>query len=98
LSRRAIYARDHHRCQYCGKHAESIDHVLPRSRGGRHEWENVVACCRRCNTHKSDRLLSECSLRLRSVPRAPEESVWIRVAVGEIPDEWHDFIPASLAA
>lgn len=98
LSRRAVYARDHGRCQYCENNAESIDHVIPKSRGGRHEWENVVACCRRCNTVKGDRLLSECSHRLRTVPRAPEEAVWIRVAAGVVPDEWHEYLPTSAAA
>src|SRR5215831_19131450 len=43
LSRRAVFARDDHRCQYCGGHADSIDHVLPRSRGGDHSWDNVAA-------------------------------------------------------
>ncbi len=98
LSRRAIYARDGGHCQYCNKTAESIDHVVPRSRGGAHEWENVVACCRRCNTQKSDRLLSECSLRLRRPPTAPEETVWIRAAAGEVPDSWHAYLPAAAAA
>ena len=59
VSRRAVFGRDGHRCQYCGGAAESLDHVVPRSRGGEHTWENVVACCRRCNMHKGDRLPSE---------------------------------------
>ena len=58
LNRRAVFARDGHRCQYCGKPAENIDHVVPRSRGGTHSWDNVVAACRPCNTRKEDRLLS----------------------------------------
>jgi len=49
VNRRTVFARDSHRCQYCGLAAESIDHVLPRSRGGPHAWDNVVAACRRCN-------------------------------------------------
>ena len=49
LSRRAVFARDHHRCQYCGSNAENLDHVVPRSRGGTHSWDNVVASCRGCN-------------------------------------------------
>ena len=55
ISRRAVFARDGHRCQYCGDQAESIDHVVPRSRGGEHVWENVVAACRPCNLRKRDR-------------------------------------------
>src|SRR2546430_13065128 len=56
LSRRAVFARDGHRCQYCAGTAENLDHVLPRSRGGPHTWENVVASCRACNARKEDRL------------------------------------------
>src|SRR5215217_1857451 len=50
LNRRAVFARDGHRCQYCGAAAENIDHVIPRSKGGPHTWENVVAACRPCNS------------------------------------------------
>ena len=53
LNRRALFARDGHRCQYCDGPAESIDHVVPRSRGGGHEWENVVAACRPCNVRQA---------------------------------------------
>ena len=49
LSRRAVFARDGHRCQYCGRAAENLDHVVPRSRLGPHTWDNVVASCRSCN-------------------------------------------------
>ena len=71
LSRRAVFARDGHRCQYCSRAAENIDHVVPRSRGGPHAWDNVVASCRACNSRKEDRLLSEAGLRLRHPPREP---------------------------
>ncbi len=96
LNRRAIFTRDDNACQYCGRPAESIDHVLPRSRGGRHEWDNVVASCRRCNTTKGDRLLAECSHRLRRAPVAPVGNSWIRVAVGTMPDAWAEYLrPAA---
>lgn len=95
LNRRAIFTRDNSTCQYCGRAAESIDHVHPRSRGGRHEWENVVASCRRCNTTKGDRLLSECNHRLKSPPVAPAGHSWIRVAAGTVPEEWAEFLPAA---
>ena len=64
LSRRAVFARDDHRCQYCGEHADSIDHIFPRSRGGQHEWENVAAACRPCNLKKRDRTPQEAGMRL----------------------------------
>ena len=69
LSRRAVFARDGHRCQYCSRSAENIDHVVPRSRGGTHTWDNVVASCRSCNARKEDRLPREAGLRLRRAPR-----------------------------
>src|SRR3970040_652023 len=71
VTRRAVFGRDGHRCQYCGGPAESLDHVLPRSRGGDHTWENVVACCRPCNISKGDRLPVEAGLRLRTKPGPP---------------------------
>ena len=57
LTRRAVFARDAWSCQYCGATAENLDHVIPRSRGGEHIWENVVAACRRCNAKKENHLL-----------------------------------------
>ncbi len=92
LSRRAVFARDNGLCQYCGKAAESLDHVVPRSRGGEHEWTNVVACCRRCNTTKGDRLLSESTFKLRTAPIAPTQMVWVKVAAGTIPATWDPYL------
>lgn len=97
LSRRAVFARDHGECQYCGKPAESIDHVIPRSRGGEHTWENVVACCRRCNTLKSDRLLRDCPLELQTTPTAPTRFVWLKVAAGTVPPAWTPYLESYAA-
>ena len=66
VNRRTVFARDGSRCQYCGSAAENLDHVIPRSKGGPHTWENVVAACRRCNTRKEDRLPHEAGMVLRS--------------------------------
>ena len=92
LNRRAVFARDDHRCQYCGDTAENIDHVVPRSRGGPHVWENVVASCRPCNTRKEDRLAHEVGLHLRRRPTAPKELTWIIVAVGTIDPRWEPYL------
>lgn len=92
LSRRGVFTRDGHRCQYCDGRAESIDHVLPRSRGGLHIWENVVACCRRCNARKRDRLLEQTPMRLRRAPRAPRHLSWVAVQVGRVPTEWQAYL------
>ena len=74
VNRRTVFARDGQHCQYCGSAAESIDHVMPRSRGGTHTWDNVVAACRRCNTRKEDRLPHEVGLVLRRQPAAPRQT------------------------
>ena len=78
LSRRAIFMRDEHRCQYCGAHADSIDHVLPRSRGGGNTWLNTVAACGRCNQRKGNRTPAEARMPLRRAPAAPG---WAAAAV-----------------
>lgn len=99
LNRRGIFARDGHRCQYCGAVAESIDHVIPRSKGGEHEWENVVAACRACNVRKGDRLLPATSMELRRRPTVPRELTWVVVAVGSVPEHWEPYLhPATLSA
>lgn len=96
LSRRAVFVRDAHRCQYCGAGAESIDHVVPTSRGGEHVWENVVASCRRCNSAKEDRLLSEVRLTLRRTPVAPKQTLWVVVAVGRVDPAWEQYLDLDL--
>ncbi|MFP4511899.1 MAG: HNH endonuclease [Acidimicrobiales bacterium] len=95
LSRRAVFHRDGGRCQYCGGSAESIDHVVPRSRGGSHVWENVVAACRPCNAAKGDRLLAETPMTLRTRPSTPRELSWIIVAVAEVPELWQQYLQPS---
>ena len=97
LNRRAVFARDGSRCQYCAAPAESIDHVVPRSKGGEHVWENVVAACRPCNTRKRDRLLAETTMVLRRRPAVPRELSWITVAVGRVPDDWAPYLQPALA-
>ena len=92
LSRRAVFARDDHRCQYCGAQADSIDHVMPRSRGGPHVWENLAAACRPCNLRKRDRTPDEAGMRLAAVPRPPRDGSWVTVAVGCVPDAWMPYI------
>jgi 5-methylcytosine-specific restriction endonuclease McrA len=92
LNRRSVFARDEYRCQYCGDPAESIDHVIPRSRGGEHCWENVVAACRPCNVRKRDRLLPETSMRLYRAPGVPRGLAWIALTVGPVPDAWTPYL------
>lgn len=95
LSRRAVFARDEHRCQYCGGLAESIDHVMPRSRGGLHAWDNVVAACRKCNLGKRDRTPDEAGMRLASIPATPRELAWVTVEAGTVPEAWKPYLPKA---
>lgn len=94
LNRRAVFFRDNHRCQYCNAPAENIDHVVPRSRGGTHTWDNVVASCRPCNARKEDRLLHETHLRLRHQPRPPAGRTWMLLAMGSARPDWAPWLGA----
>ena len=97
LSRRGVFARDGHRCQYCGERAETLDHVVPRSRGGSHTWDNVVAACRPCNVRKADRLLHDTRMSLHRAPTVPRRLSWVVVAVGRVPDAWRPWLHAAAA-
>jgi len=92
LNRRAVFARDGHRCQYCGAAAENIDHVVPRSRGGLHAWDNVVASCRSCNSRKEDRTPHEAGLVLRTTPVQPRERMWALIAGGSVRPDWEQYL------
>jgi 5-methylcytosine-specific restriction endonuclease McrA len=94
LTRRAVFARDGGRCAYCGSAAATIDHVVPRSRGGRHEWDNVVAACHRCNHVKGDRPLGDLGWRLRATPRAPLGQAWRILGTGRTDPCWGPYLAA----
>ena len=76
VTRRGVLRRDAHRCGYCGAVATTVDHVIPRSRGGSDTWENLVACCLSCNNAKSDRTPAEMGWRLRAVLQPPRGGQW----------------------
>jgi len=92
LNRRAIFARDGHKCQYCGAQAENIDHIVPRSKGGPHAWDNVVAACRRCNARKRDHLLEDTGMKLRHPPSAPRGRQWALAALGTVLPDWEPYL------
>ncbi|MEX2374841.1 MAG: HNH endonuclease [Dehalococcoidia bacterium] len=73
LTRREVFARDGDRCQYCGQRGGqlTLDHIIPKHRGGQHVWENLVAACRACNHHKGGRTPQEARMVLLSEPRQP---------------------------
>jgi len=74
ISRKSVFARDHYRCQYCGAHNVSltIDHVVPRERGGGTDWTNLVCCCTPCNNRKGNRTPEEAGMRLPRRPFRPK--------------------------
>ena len=92
LSRRAVLVRDAFECQYCGRKAENVDHIVPKSRGGGHTWDNVVAACRPCNSRKENRNPAEVGMRLRHPPGRPHDSVWIMVAVERVDPQWIQYL------
>ena len=92
VSRRAVFARDDYRCQYCGARADSIDHVVPRSRGGSHVWENLAAACRPCNMRKRDRTPDEAGMHLLRPCRAPRATAWVTLGVLGVPEAWQPYL------
>ncbi len=99
LSRRSIFARDQFTCQYCGLVGKdlTLDHVIPRRMGGPSTWENLVTCCRRCNTKKGDRTLHQFGMALRKTPRRPRYIPFISLVKyldGKRNDIWKDYLPA----
>jgi len=76
MSRHEIFRRDNYTCQYCGiqSHHLTLDHIMPRFRGGPHTWENVVSCCAECNRKKAGRTPAEANMKLLSVPGPPKNN------------------------
>ncbi len=96
LSRREVFNRDHHTCQYCGRRGRdlTLDHVVPRHRGGAHVWENLTSACKSCNHRKAGRTPKEANLRLRRRPFAPKvTSYYVVYRHLDGREEWRKFIP-----
>jgi 5-methylcytosine-specific restriction endonuclease McrA len=92
VSRRGILRRDQNRCAYCAKPANTIDHVQPKSRGGKDTWENLVACCLRCNNKKGDKTLSEIGWTLNFSPRMPHGTSWIVRGAEHAEPQWQNYL------
>jgi 5-methylcytosine-specific restriction endonuclease McrA len=96
ISRRALFARDGWSCVYCGTSGGrlTLDHVVPRSRGGDSVWENVVTACAPCNLRKGDKLPEEASMTMRRSPRVPSPTLFILLsAPSELPQTWNRYLP-----
>ena len=98
LSRRVVLARDGHSCQYCGgtRHL-TLDHVIPRSRGGGTTWDNIVTSCSQCNTRKGDRLPAEMGMILRVRPRPPYLTHFLVASPHAVPDAWTAYLGFAAA-
>jgi 5-methylcytosine-specific restriction endonuclease McrA len=97
ITRRAVFARDAWTCQYCGRQRGhlTVDHVIPRSKGGSSSWDNIVTCCAPCNRRKGDRLPSQANMVPSRKPRAPSSTVFIHVATPTIPPAWEQYLVAA---
>jgi 5-methylcytosine-specific restriction endonuclease McrA len=95
ITRRAVFARDGWTCQYCGSRSNlTVDHVVPKSKGGTSSWENIVASCAPCNRRKGDALPRQVGMRLLRPPRSPSPTVFIHVASPTIPSAWRQYLAA----
>ncbi len=93
ITRRAVFARDGWACQYCGSRSNlTVDHVIPRSKGGQSSWENIVASCGPCNRRKGDSLLAQVGMQLRRAPRTPRAEIFIHVSAPTIPTAWQPYL------
>ncbi len=97
LSRHSIMARDNYTCQYCGsKNNLTIDHVVPRWAGGPHTWDNLVACCRRCNLKKGDKTPAQANMKLAKKPKRPHFVPYLSLPTylkAQGKDEWRMYLP-----
>jgi DNA-directed RNA polymerase subunit RPC12/RpoP len=93
LSRQNIFRRDHNVCQYCGSKDDlTLDHVMPKSRGGRTTWDNLTTACRRCNSKKGDLTPEEANMPLRSKPFKPSFIMFLRDLGGSLESSWIPFL------
>ncbi|MEM7233237.1 MAG: HNH endonuclease [Planctomycetota bacterium] len=96
FSRRNLFRRDQHTCQYCGKKCSteelSIDHIVPRSRGGPGSWTNCVAACRRCNERKANRTIQQVGMKLLNTPREPPSHMAFTLYMGRQKESWKQFV------
>jgi 5-methylcytosine-specific restriction endonuclease McrA len=97
ITRRAVFARDRWTCQYCGHERGNltVDHVVPRSKGGQSTWENIVTCCAPCNRRKGDRMPRQANMVPVRQPKAPSSTIFIHVATPKIPEAWEQYLVAA---
>jgi len=93
LSRKNILRRDNHRCQYCGSTTYlTIDHVIPKSKGGEDSWENLTTACIRCNNKKGSRSPEDAKMVLYSKPKRPSHITFIKNFAGKVDEDWKPYL------
>lgn len=93
MSRHNIFKRDGGKCQYCGTSKElTIDHVVPRSKGGKSTWTNLVTACKKCNSRKSDFALEKVGMKLIKAPIKPSYITFLRMNNGAYRDDWAPYL------
>lgn len=97
VSRRGVLRRDRRLCGYCGKTATTVDHIMPRSRGGTNTWENLIACCLDCNSSKGDKTLRQLGWKLRFRPLMPRGPHWFITELERPAPGWADFLSGVAA-
>ena len=94
LNRKNILSRDEHSCQYCGDKSSplTIDHILPKGRGGQDSWENLVTACKFCNQKKGNKTPEEANMELRRKPKRPNRLHYFYKYVNEKQKEWKPYL------
>ncbi|NUN08562.1 MAG: HNH endonuclease [Ignavibacteriaceae bacterium] len=94
LTRKNILRRDNYKCTYCGRGdlPLTIDHVVPKARGGSDSWENLVAACTSCNNKKGDRSPAEANMKMLNRPYVPNHIIFIKNSVGKIDENWKPYL------
>jgi len=99
MSRHNIFRRDGGKCQYCGtKHDLTLDHVVPRSKGGKSTWTNLVTACKKCNSKKGDSSLEKMGMKLNKQPIKPSYISFLRMNHGSFRDEWNTYLNPKKAS
>ena len=98
LTRKEVFIRDHYTCQYCGRQAHdlTIDHVVPKSKGGSHAWDNLVSACKTCNHRKGGKSLGEARMMLRRQPIEPRAGTYYTIERrldAAVVETWYKFLP-----
>ncbi|MEQ8712256.1 MAG: HNH endonuclease [Cyclobacteriaceae bacterium] len=97
LTRQNIFRRDGHKCQYCGTHKDlTLDHLIPRSKGGKSTWNNLLTACRRCNARKGDYQIDQIDMKPKTMPHKPSYVMFLMDSSGQLQEEWKAYLKPHL--